>query len=388
MSLLALLAVLAWVYLWLLHGQFWRDGPDLPPAPAGVGLPAVPAGVGLPAGEALPAVDVVVPARNEAACVAAALSSLLAQSYPGRLRVFVVDDRSTDGTGALARAIGDQRLSVIDGAEPPAGWSGKLWAVQQGVAAADAPVLLLTDADIVHAPDHLARLVAKLDRDRLDLVSEMVALNCQSAAERWLVPEFVYFFQLLYPFALVNDPTCPVAAAAGGTMLVRAAALARIGGVASLRGALIDDVTLAAKIKRAGGGIWLGHTRQAVSHRPYPGAADIWRMVARTAFVQLRTSWLLLVGCLLGLALVFLVPPVAVVLGHGVARLLGVLGWGAMAASLVPTLRRFGLSPWRAWALPLVALFYMAATVGSAIDHARGVGVRWKDRAYTGKGAA
>ncbi len=367
MSLLALLAALAWVYLWLLHGRFWQDGPVLPPSHPGIAPP----------------VDVIVPARNEAASIVTALRSLLDQAYAGPLRVILVDDRSTDDTGTLARALADPRLTVLTGTEPPPGWSGKLWAVSQGVAASTAPLLLLTDADIEHAPDHLARLVGKVTHDHLALVSEMVALNCQSAAERWLVPAFVYFFQLLYPFALVNDRTSRVAAAAGGTMLVRTEALAGIGGIASLHDALIDDVTLATRLKHAGGGIWLGHTRQAISRRPYPGAGDIWRMVARTAFVQLRMSWALLAACLLGLGLVFLLPPLAVLFGHGAARLWGAFGWAAMAGSFVPSLRRFGLSPWRAASLPLVAAFYMAATLGSAIDHARGLGVRWKDRAYT-----
>jgi hopene-associated glycosyltransferase HpnB len=369
---LALLTLLVWFYLLALHGRFWSAGPVLGAAQAA----------------ATPAVCVVVPARDEAETIEAALRSLLAQDYPGTLGVVLVDDRSSDGTGALARAIGDARLTVIAGAPRPEGWSGKLWAVHQGAAAAgDAPVLLLADADILHAPDHLSSLMAKMQRDGLDLVSEMVALNCVSAAERWLVPAFVFFFQLLYPFAAVNDPGSRTAAAAGGTMLVRSAALARIGGIAALRGALIDDVTLATRIKRSGGGIWLGHSLRAWSRRPYPEVADIWRMVARTAFVQLRYSWLLLAGCTLGMALVWLAPPALALFGHGPARWLGLAAWTMAAVSYLPTLRRFGLSPLRAPLLPLVALFYMAATIGSALDHVRGRGVRWKDRAYTARSA-
>jgi hopene-associated glycosyltransferase HpnB len=368
---LGLLCCAVWLYLLLLHGRFWSAGPVLG---AGVLTEA-------------PSVCVVVPARDEAPTIAAALRSLLGQVYPGELRVILVDDRSTDGTGAIARSIGDARLTVIAGAERPEGWSGKLWAVHQGVAAADAPVLLLADADIEHAPDHLAALVGKMQAGGLDLVSEMVVLNCASAAERWLVPAFVFFFQLLYPFAAVNDPGRRTAAAAGGTMLLRAAALARIGGIAALRGALIDDVTLATRIKRSGGRIWLGHSARAWSRRPYPGAADIWRMVARTAFVQLRYSWVLLAGCTLGMALVWLAPPALAIFGHGWARWLGLAAWIAAAASYWPTLRRFGLSPLRAALLPAVAAFYMAATIGSALDHVRGRGVRWKDRAYTSRSA-
>ncbi len=369
---LGVLCVVTWLGLLTLHGRFWSAGPVLAEA----------------APRVAPSVAAVVPARNEAETIGAALRSLLGQNYCGPFRVVVVDDRSTDGTGGLARAIGDARLTVVDGAERPAGWSGKLWAVHQGVVAASgAELLLLCDADIEHAPDHLSRLAAKLTGEGLDLVSEMVALNCESAAERWLVPAFVFFFQLLYPFALVNDPARRCAAAAGGTMLVRASALGRIGGIGSLRGALIDDVTLATRIKRSGGGIWLGHTARAVSRRPYPGAADIWRMVARTAFVQLRYSWLLLALCTLGMALIWLAPPALALFGHGAARVLGAVSWAALAASYLPTLRRFGLSPWRAVLLPLIAVFYMAATIGSALDHARGRGVRWKDRAYTARAA-
>ena len=367
--MLAALAALAWGWLILLHGRFWQAGPVLPAS-----RPAV-----------APPVAVVVPARDEAPTIADALRSLLAQDYAGPLSVILVDDNSTDGTGAIARGLGDPRLTVITGAARPPGWSGKLWAVAQGVAAAPATAdyLLLTDADILHDPPHLAALVAKAEAGRLDLVSEMVALRCASLAERALVPAFVYFFQLLYPFARVNRPASRVAAAAGGTILVRRAALERIGGIAAVRGALIDDVTLARAVKR-GGPIWLGHSRFARSERPYPEARAIWRMIARTAYVQLHYSPLLLLGTVLGLGLVFLVPPLAALFGAGATRVLGLLGWGAMAGSFLPTLRRFRLSPLSAPFLPLIACFYMAATLGSAIDHHAGRGVRWKGRAYTG----
>jgi hopene-associated glycosyltransferase HpnB len=366
MMVLALLACLAWVVMIGAWGRYWQAGPSL--APAMAPLPA-------------PALDVVVPARDEAEGIEAALRSLLAQAYPGALRVILVDDRSADGTGAIARAIGDKRLLVLDGEARPAGWSGKLWAVAQGLRRAEAPLVLLTDADIVHEPQHLATLVAKLERDGLDLVSEMVELRCRALAEKLLVPAFVYFFAMLYPFAWVNDPTRAMAAAAGGTVLVRRRALERIGGIAAVRGALIDDVALARAVKR-GGRIWLGHSRLARSVRPYPDAASVWRMVARTAYVQLGRSRLMLLLCLAGMALVWLVPPGAALFGHGAARLLGLAAWAAMAGSYVPTLRRFRLSPLWAPLLPLVAAFYMAATFGSAWDHHRGRGVVWKRRAY------
>ncbi len=369
MTVLAVVALLAWAYLLLGHGRFWQAGPVLAPAQP----------------PSCPAVDVVIPARDEADGIEAALRSLLAQDYAGPLRVIVVDDGSTDGTGNLARSLagGARDLLVLDGKPRPPGWSGKLWAVSQGVVETGAGLVLLTDADILHDPAHIRTLVAKAERDGLDLVSEMVELRCRSLAERALVPAFVFFFQLLYPFARVNDPMDGTAAAAGGTMLLRRRALDRIGGIASVRGALIDDVALAAAVKR-GGRIWLGHSALARSLRPYPAAADIWRMVARTAYVQLRHSPPVLAGTVAGLALVWLVPPALALFGHGAARWMGALAWAGSAASFLPTLRRFRQSPAWALALPGIACFYMAATLGSAWDHHRGRGVTWKRRAYQG----
>ncbi len=371
MMALVLLSFAAWLYLLAAHGRFWSAGPSLSAA-----QPA-----------AAPAVDIIVPARDEADSIVPCLRSLLAQVYAGPLRIILVDDRSTDGTAALARSIADPRLYVLDGADRPPGWSGKLWAVEQGLRASTAPLLFLSDADIVHQPAHVATLVAKLERSRLDLVSEMVALHCASAAERALVPAFVFFFQLLYPFARVNDPKHRTAAAAGGTVLLRRSALDRIGGLASLRGALIDDVALATAVKRSGGAVWLGHSQLARSIRPYPVPADIWRMVARTAYVQLRFSPLLLAGTIAGLALVWLLPPAATLFGTGPLRWVAALTWAGSAASYLPTLRRFRQSPLWALALPAIASFYMAATIGSAWDHHRGRGVVWKRRAYREAGA-
>lgn len=367
----ALLSAAVWTYLLGWHGRFWQAGPVLAPA----------------APRAAAEVTIVVPARDEAGSIARCLTSLLGQHYAGAFRVVLVDDGSTDGTGAIARAIGDPRLTVLTGAPCPAGWSGKLWALRQGIAASGKPdYLLLTDADIVHDPRHLATLVAQAERGRLDLVSEMVELACLSPAERALVPAFVFFFQLLYPFARVNNPMAVTAAAAGGTMLIRRPALERIGGIDTVRGALIDDVALAAAIKR-GGRIWLGHSALARSIRPYPGAADIWRMIARTAYVQLRFSPALLVATTLAMALVWLLPPWLAVTGEGLPRLLGLLTWVAAMLSFLPTLGRFRQSPLWALALPLIAVFYMAATIGSALDHHRGRGVSWKRRAYRGAGS-
>ncbi|MDE2581048.1 MAG: glycosyltransferase [Rhodospirillales bacterium] len=374
MSGLAVLALLAWVWLLVGHGRFWQAGPVLDPAPAGTLADA-------------PPVVVVVPARDEATHVAACLGSLLTQDYSGPLRVVLVDDGSRDGTGAIARGIADPRLQVLTGAPRPAGWSGKLWAVAQGIdTAADAELILLTDADIVHDRRHLTALVAKAERDGLDLVSEMVALACDSPAERALVPAFVFFFQLLYPFVWVNDPLRATAAAAGGTILLRRRALRRIGGIGAVRAALIDDVALARAVKR-GGRIWLGHSALARSERRYPGFADIWQMIARTAYVQLGFSPLLLAGTVAAMGVVWLVPPLATLAGEGGARVVGLLAWAAMAWSYLPSLRRFGLSGVWAPLLPLVAAFYLAATLGSAWNHYSGRGVAWKGRAYRGSGA-
>jgi hopene-associated glycosyltransferase HpnB len=371
MTTLAVLSLLIWLYLVFGHGRFWRSAPELP-----IARP-----------DAAPRVVVVVPARDESAVIRASMRSLLAQDYQGPFRVILVDDGSADGSGTIARALRDERLTVLDGAPRPAGWSGKLWAVHQGVAAAeDADMLLLTDADIVHDPAHLASLVAQAERLDVDMVSEMVRLACDSWAERALVPAFVYFFQLLYPFAWVNDVLCGTAAAAGGTILIRQRAMRRIGGVERVRGALIDDVALAIAVKK-GGRIWLGHAALARSVRPYPGVADIWRMITRTAYVQLRYSPVLLIATTAAMALTWLVPPTAAIAGHGWAWPCGALAWLLLAGSYLPTLRRYGRSPLWAPVLPLVAAFYMAATIAAAVNHYAGRGVAWKGRAYSAGGA-
>lgn len=377
MMLLAFLALLAWVWLLALHGGFWRDGERL--------VPAAPV--------ARPSVVAVVPARDEAECVARSVGSLLAQDYDGPFRVVLVDDGSSDGTAEIARAQAGAaaRLEVLAGTPRPEGWAGKLWAVGQGVRATESEWVLLTDADIEHDQAHLAALLAKAETSRAEMVSEMVELNCESFAERALVPAFVYFFAMLYPFAWVNAPSRRTAAAAGGTILIRRAALARIGGIAAIRTALIDDVTLARAVKpgavKSGSGIWLGHSRLARSIRPYPHLADIWRMVARSAYVQLKRSPLLLLGAMLGMAWLYVLPPAATFLASGWTRWAGLATWLVMAATFLPTLRRFRLCPLWGLALPAIAVFYMAATLGSALDHHRGRGVVWKSRAYPGAGS-
>lgn len=365
MATLALTALAIWIYLIGAHGRFWLSRPQLAPVESVTG----------------PAVDIVVPARDEAEVIAPAIASLLAQDYAGSFAVTLVDDNSTDGTAERAGRAAN--LKVLSGAPKPSGWSGKLWALEQGIAAGRAPLVMLTDADIVHDPRHLSTLVAHLQRARLDMASEMVRLNCSSLAERALVPAFVYFFQMLYPFAQVNDARSPVAAAAGGTVLIRREVLERIGGIAGIKGALIDDVSLARAVKSRGrGAIFLGHSALATSIRPYPEFADIWRMIARTAFTQLRHSSWLLLATLVGLSLVWLVPVGAALFGHGWVRACGTAACALAALSYLPTLSRYRRSFAWSMALPLIALFYMAATVGSAIAAWSGAGARWKSRSY------
>jgi hopene-associated glycosyltransferase HpnB len=367
MSFFVLLSLGVWLYLVLAHGRFWSSGPELPP-----GVSAE-----------LPEVDIIVPARDEAPTIGPVIASLVAQDYAGKFRITLVDDNSTDGTAARAGTA--PSLTILNGQPKPQGWSGKLWALSQGIAASSAPVLLFTDADIVHDPRHLSALVAGL-RPGVAMVSEMVRLNCTSLAERALVPAFVYFFQMLYPFARVNDPKSNVAAAAGGTVLIRRDALERIGGIAAIRGALIDDVTLAKAVKRAGrssgAAVYLGHSGLATSIRPYPQWGDMWQMIARTAFTQLRYSALLLLLTLAGLTLVWLIPAWAIVFAHGWTRVAGFATFLLAASSYLPTLARYRSNPMWALALPLIATFYMAATLGSALNHWFGRGARWKSRAY------
>jgi hopene-associated glycosyltransferase HpnB len=366
---LALLALCIWVYLIAAHGRFWSSSPELAAA-----LPAQ-----------SPDLDIIVPARDEAQTIGAVIASLLAQSYGGNFRVTLVDDNSGDDTARHAGSA--PHLTIVRLTSKPDGWSGKLWALSQGVAATAAPLILFADADIVHDPRHAATLVAKLQNAGLAMVSEMVHLNCESWAERALVPAFVYFFQMLYPFAKINDPRSKVAAAAGGTVLIRREVLTQIGGLEVINSTLIDDVALASAVKRQvrkqkTGGIYLGHSGLARSIRPYPNFADIWHMISRTAYTQLKFSPLLLGATLLGLTLVWWIPVWAALFGSDVGRAFGAAACLLAAVSYQPTLRRYQRNPLWALALPLIALFYMAATVGSAINYWRGAGARWKSRSY------
>lgn len=370
--LLSILALAAWAYLIGFHGRFWRSLPELC--------------AGAASGAAK--VAVIVPARDEAAHIQSSIGSLLAQDYPGEFSVVLIDDNSTDGTAVLAASLnGGPRLEIVTGQPLPAGWSGKLWAIHQGLAhprALAADYILLTDADIEHAPGHLSSLVAMAESTSLDLVSEMVLLHCETWPERALVPAFVFFFQMLYPFSWAADPGRDLAAAAGGTILMKRAALERIQGVTRIRSELIDDCALAHAVKSTGGRIWLGHSTEARSIRAYRHWCEIWNMIARTAYVQLGCSPVLLLGCVAGMGLLYDAPPLLAIFAHGLARLLGLLAWAAMALAFQPTLRRYRLTPLWGAALPLIALFYLGATLASAVRHHTGRGGGWKNRIYPG----
>lgn len=367
MIVLGGLTLLAWLWLLLGHGRFWRADQRLPE---------------LDEPDHWPSVAIVVPARNEAAMLPITLPTLLAQRYPGQARVIVVDDNSTDGTGSVVKELsGAAPLTVTTPGEPPAGWTGKLWAVAHGIAeAGDVDYLLLTDADITHEPDSLARLVAA----RRDLVSQMALLRAQTRWERLIVPAFGYFFAMLFPFRWVNKPGGRTAAAAGGCVLVRRAALTRAGGIPAIRDAVIDDVALARLIKRSGGRIWLGLSSSVRSVRPYPRLADLWQMIARSAYTQLRHSPWLLAGTVVGMLVVFVSPVLVTAAGlSGFAWWwLGAVAWLIMAGTFVPMLRFYRISAATACLLPVTGLLYTLMTMDSARRHYLGAGAAWKGRTY------
>jgi hopene-associated glycosyltransferase HpnB len=378
LSLLAALSLAAWLYLLFARGFFWLTRERLP--------------ADLPAPRDWPDIAILIPARDEADTIAATITSLGAQDYPGHFVVTLADDSSSDGTAMIAlNAARQAPLHIVTAPPLERGWTGKLWALHNGIAhiaqnVPDAKYILLTDADITHPPDMLRRLVTLAEHDNRDLVSLMVKLNCATLWERLLIPAFVYFFRKLYPFARVNDDRSAVAAAAGGCVLVRRDALARIGGIAAIRGALIDDCTLAAAVKTTGGRLWLGLAEESVSLRVYDRLDGIWAMVARSAYAQLRHSPLLLAGTVIGLAIIYLAPPLLALAyplhGDGAAALIAVAAWLAMTISFVPMLAFYGLAwPW-ALTLPLAASLYIAMTLDSARQHAKGAGGAWKGRHY------
>ncbi|MEU3613752.1 glycosyltransferase [Streptomyces sp. NPDC006872] len=375
---IAALSLAAWLWLLLCQGFFWRTDVRLPARRDP---------------QEWPSVCVVVPARDEAAVLSESLPSLLAQDYPGRAEIFLVDDGSRDGTGELARTLARQHgglpLTVDSPGEPPAGWTGKLWAVRHGVGLARArepEYLLLTDADIAHAPDSLRELVAAACTGGFDVVSQMARLRVESLWERLVVPAFVYFFAQLYPFRRIGRRGSRTAAAAGGCVLLRTEAAERARIPDAIRQAVIDDVALARAVKSGGGHIWLGLADRVDSVRPYPRLHDLWRMVSRSAYAQLRHNPLLLVGTVLGLALVYLAPPLALLgglaVGSTAAAVFGGLAWLVMTGTYLPMLRYFRQPLWLAPLLPFTAFLYLLMTVDSAVQHHRGRGAAWKGRTY------
>jgi hopene-associated glycosyltransferase HpnB len=369
------LCLLIWLYLLLLHGRFWRVGAWLAPSPPATPIPA--------------RIAVIVPARDEAAVVGQSVASLLKQEGGHSIQIFLVDDASSDQTAEIAResaraAGGSQHLSVIPGAALPPGWSGKLWAVQQGIEKAaelDPDFFLLTDADIVHAPDSVATLVGVATDGPYDLASFMVKLHCQTFAEKALIPAFVFFFLKLYPPAWICDSHRKTAGAAGGSILVRPGALQRAGGIATIRAEVIDDCALARRIKESGGSVWLGLATETRSIRPYGSFSEIGRMISRGAFNQLHHSVLMLLVALAGLTITYLLPPVLLLISRQwIPSLLGAGAWLSMMACFLPTLRLYRLSPLWALVLPVIAIFYMSATLYSALKFWTGRGGEWKGR--------
>jgi hopene-associated glycosyltransferase HpnB len=378
------LATIAWAYLLAGHGGYWRTDQRLP------GARADPV--------AWPGVAAVVPARNEAAVLPATLPTLLAQEYPGAFEVVLIDDESTDQTAdvaaAIGRAVSGARLRVIPGRRPPPGWAGKVWAMDQGVGAVgDAAYVLFTDADIAYRPGTLAALVRAAEADDRALVSQMALLRADTRWERLLVPAFVYFFAQLYPFSRVNRPGGRTAAAAGGCMLVRRGTLEAAGGLERIRSARIDDVALGRLLKRAAAPArcWLGLSTDVVSVRPYPDLSELWDMIARSAYTQLRYSPVVLSATVVGLLWLYALPPAAALGGlawlaagggatAGWLAGAGLAGWAVMTVSYLPMLRLYRLSPARAPSLPVIAVMYAAMTADSARRYYAGRGGQWKGR--------
>ncbi|WP_424361497.1 glycosyltransferase [Methylocystis parvus] len=376
--LIALAALAAWLYLLIFNSGFWRlTEHDRRFAPPGA---SVPQGTHVIA---------IVPARDEAEVIATSVASLLSQDFPGRFEVVLVDDESADGTGEVARATAAElgaaeRLTVLRSDGPADGWTGKIAAMHRGFnhvlgLEKQPDFVLFCDADIAFAPSVLARLVAGATARGTVLSSLMVKLRCESRAEKWFIPAFIFFFQKLYPFRAVNNPESDVAGAAGGVMLVRPESLAEAGGLPAIRGALIDDCALGALMKKQGP-IWLGLTDDVFSLRPYPRLVDIERMVTRSAYAQLDYSPAKLAWAVTGMVVVYLVPPFLAVIGESPARETALVTWLIMAQAYMPSLRFYGISPLRALALPGVAACYTWFTAVSAWRHMRGRGGEWKGR--------
>jgi hopene-associated glycosyltransferase HpnB len=366
----------AWIYLVLFNGGFWLSSEREESEQNKYREP-----------EIWPRVTAVIPARDEADMLPGSLGSLLKQDYPGEFSIVLVDDQSTDGTADIARSIAansNREVTIINGAPLPPRWTGKVWAMHQGIATASSALvppeyLLLTDADIGYRPEVLKSLVVSARANGRAMTSVMAKLKCDSVAERWLVPAFIFFFQMLYPFRRVNRPTARTAAAAGGCMLVDRKALERAGGIAAIRGALIDDCALGKQLKTQGP-IWLGLSDRVMSLRPYESFDDIRRMVARSAYAQLRYSPILLAGTVIAMAIIYVAPPALAVLAGYPANMLAAAAYLLMFLAYQPTLRFYNRSRLWGLALPLIATAYMGFTLESAYQHMRGRGGLWKGR--------
>ena len=366
------LSLAAWIYLLFARGSFWRISKPHSATPV----------------TTHPTITVVIPARNEADVIARAVTSLLHQQIDANLHIVLVDDASTDSTAAAARQAAvsanmSDSLTILNGKPLPAGWSGKVWAQHQGISKAlelNPDYLLLTDADIEHAPSNLANLLALAENNRTDLTSFMVKLHCESWFESWLIPAFVFFFFMLYPPAWIRDRRRATAGAAGGCMLIRPAALAAAGGMESIRSEIIDDCALARVIKKTGGSLSLGPTDTARSIRPYESASEIGGMISRSAFNQLGHSTLLLVGTIFGLAILYLLPIALLSSRSTLSISLGLTTLIAMLIAYAPMVRFYRLNPLWALTLPAAALFYIGATIHSAIRYWSGTGGMWKGR--------
>jgi len=375
-ELSALLSLIIWLVLVFFWAGFWRvwnfdADRTVPPPPRD-----------------WPRVTAIIPARNEAALISAVVAAMAKQDYPGEFSVIVVDDHSNDGSAELAREAASgsgaaDRFEIATAPELVSGWTGKLAALDAGVRASagrQPEFLWFSDADIVHGPDTLRRLVSRAQASQLDLASLMVLLACRTLAERLQIPPFLYFFLMLYPPRRIFSRSRQTAGAAGGCLLLRRSALERIGGLATIRGEIIDDCALARAVKRSGGRIWMGLTRTSRSLRPYSAAAEIRDMIARTAFTQLHHSPLRLVATLAGLVLTFLAPVALTFAPQAKLWVPALLAWCLMTASFLPTLLFYRLPPVWAPTLPLAALFYSYATLLSAVRYWLGRGGRWKGR--------
>lgn len=375
--IVAALALAIWIYLLAGRGGFWLASryDDLAPAPAL---------------ETWPRVNVVVPARDEAPSIGDCIRSILSQPYPGELSVILIDDQSQDGTAdiaieAAASVHASHRLTILPGRALPSGWTGKMWALKQGQSLIESRLLhphyvLLTDADIIYSGDAVMRLVARAERYRLVMASVMARLNCESWPEKFLIPAFIFFFSMIYPFSWVRDTERATAAAAGGCLLARWDALLNAGGIDSIRGALIDDCALGARLKMQGP-VWLGYSQDVRSVRASNTVHDIGRMISRSAYAQLRYSPLILAGTVVAMIVLYIAPVLIALFGDGLDRLFAISAWLLMALAFQPTLRYYRQSPLWGLFLPAIAVAYMVFTINSAIQYKQGRGGMWKGRA-------